>query len=213
MAGDFSEMAGLSDTGMLNIREDGSGELSLGQDEGDTAALTWKLKDDDTITLTPDKELDSTGESVDVRYENEALFMEIEQDDQTGTAIFTHDGSYPDAKIIRMEDAVDITSEDELIGKWTMSAMNLMGISVYGDPEALNKMMGGEETYIDFRKDGVAAMSTGQGTWKVDSDGAVLTASDVTGTHNYPVKKLGDDIVVDMSASLKDTTFITLLSK
>ncbi|MBR0308852.1 MAG: hypothetical protein IJH92_08170 [Mogibacterium sp.] len=213
MAGNFKELAEMDDLGMLNINEDGTGEMAVGKKEADKTTLTWELKDDDTITLKPAETTESLGESVDVRYENEALLMEIEQDDQTGTAIFTHDGTYPEARIITMEDAVDITSEDELIGKWTMTAMNLMGISVYGSSEDLSEMSGGNEIYIEFKKDGAAEMSGSEGSWKVDGNGAVLTATDISGTNDYPVKKLEDEIVVDMSASLNGTTFIAVLSK
>ena len=213
MAGNFGEMIGMSDDGMLSINEDGSGKITLGKEDDDTVAFTWELKDDDTITVTAEDDTDYTEKNFDIKYKDKALFMEMEEDDQVATAIFTHNGTYPEAKIISMDGAEPITSEDELLGKWKMTAMNFMGISIYGSSEALENMSGGTEMAITFKEGGVASMETSDGTWEIGKDGVTLTSNDVTGTHTYPVKKLGDDIVIDMSESLGGTEFITLMSK
>lgn len=146
-------------------------------------------------------------------YATPDYFSRKEEDDQVATAIFTHDGTYPEAKVISMDGAEPITSEDDLLGKWKMTAMNFMGVSIYGSSEALENMSGSTEMTITFKEGGVASMETSDGTWEIGNNGATLTSNDVTGTHTYPIKKLGDDIVIDMSESLGGTEFITLMSK
>ena len=89
-----------------------------------------------------------------------------------------------------------------------------MGIAMYGDAEALkNATSSGEEVSINFKEDGTAEMNGNAGTWEVTSDGATMTSTDVTGTHTYPVKKLGDDIVLDGSELLNGNEYLMVLSK
>lgn len=198
MAGNFGEMLGMSDTGMLNINEDGSGDITLGNEEADKAAFTWTLTSDDVITLKAEQTTDYTGEDIEITYKDEALAMTMKQDDKTATAYFTHDGSFAGARVIDMEKAEKITSKDELIGKWTMSGMQMMGITVYGDQEAMSNM-GSGETFIQFNEDGTVEMAATSGTWKIDDSGATMSASDITGAYTVPVKKIDDDIVLDYS--------------
>lgn len=198
MAGNFGEMLGMSDLGMLNISADGSGDITLGDEEADKVAFTWTMKADDVITLKAEKETDYTGEEIELTYGDEALAMTMEQDGKTATAFFTHDGSYAGAKVIDMEKTDKITSKDELTGKWTMSGMQMMGITVYGDQEAMANM-GSGETYVTFNDDGSVEMAATSGTWKIDDSGATLSASDITGSYTVPVKKMGDEIVLDYS--------------
>lgn len=213
MSGNFSEMLGMSDTGMLNIKEDGTGDINLGEDSN--AALSWSLKSDDVISLKPEKTTEKIGDFVEVKWKDDALFMDMEQDEKKATAIFTRDGVYADARQIDMAEAEPITSEKELLGKWKMTGMKIMGITVYGDPEALSAMSGGEDsdTSVTFKEGGVAVAASGEGSWKVDKDGATYTSEGFSGPITCPVKKLGDDIVIDMSEAFGGNEFITVLSK
>ena len=212
MSGDFSELIGMEDDGMMKLEADGTGSMSLGDDP---VKFTWALKDGDenTIDLKAEDDTEMTDENFSLRYEDEALLLEMKDDEQEGTAIFTHDGKYPGAIEINMDEATDITSEDELIGKWKMSAMKMMGISIYGSEEALENISGGTDMSIDFQKGGVAVMDEEKGSWEVGKDGATMTPDDITGTHTYPIKKLGDDIVIDMSEVMAGQEFLMLLKK
>ena len=40
-----------------------------------------------------------------------------------------------------------------------------------------------------------------------------MTSTDVTGTHTYPIKKLGDDIVLDCTEIMGGAEFLMVLSK
>lgn len=210
MAGDFGKMMGIEDEGMIKINEDGTGKISLGDDP---VKLTWTQKSDDTITLKAEEETDAVEDEVDLVYKDESLRMTMEEDGKEGTAIFTHDGTYSEARIINMEEAQLITSEKELIGTWKLAGMNLYGISIYGDPEKLAEMSGGEDMKITFNEDGTADLNGEKGKWEVTEEGATLTFSDTSGDHKSPVKKLDDEIAIDMTDSFGGIEFITVLSK
>lgn len=196
MSGNFSEMLEISDTGMLNIKEDGTGEISLGEDP---VGFTWEQKDENVISLKAEKTTDYTGDTIEITYEEGALLMEMEQDDQTATAIYTHNGLYDGVREIDLADAEPIISEDDLIGKWTMSGIKMAGITVSGDEESLAAMGSYEQTVMTFEEGGKVATKTGEGSWAIGNDGATYTSEGLTGQITCPVKKLGDDIVIDMT--------------
>jgi len=215
MAGNFTELLELSDEGngnvTLTINANKTGVINLGDE---SANFTWELKSDDVITITPETETDKVGETADISYKEDALWLTIVQEEKEASLIYTKDGIFADAKDFNMADAKDITSKDELVGKWTLTGMKLMGIAMYGDAEALkNATSSGEEVSINFKEDGTAEMNGNAGTWEVTSDGATMTSTDVTGTHTYPVKKLGDDIVLDGSELLNGNEYLMVLSK
>ena len=84
--------------------------------------------------------------------------------------------------------------------------------------QPLQMRRGDREMYVRVRffrrkEDGTTDMSGNAGTWEVTSDGATVTSNEATGTFTYPVKKLGDDIVVDCSALLNGTEYLVVLSK
>lgn len=213
MAGNFSDLMGVEDKATLILYENGTGEMSFDEDP---TKFTWVETGENKITLIPtegSKEGSNTNKTIDAIYKDEALFMDMEEDGKTATMIFTHDGKYAEARIISLDNATPITSEDDLIGVWKMTGMNLMGISIYGSAEALSAMSGGQDMSITFEKSGKAVMSDNEGTWKVTDKGATFTSNDITGTHTSPVMKLGNDIVIDMSEAMGGNTFLTVLSK
>lgn len=210
ISGDFTQILGeegsLSDFGMT-IKKDGTGSIAWSDEN---VELTWTQKDDNTITVTPTKESDSGITTVDVRFDDNALKMKMEDESFSGDLIFTADGKYADAKEISADGAKAITSEDALIGTWKLSGVNMMGMSMYGDADDLAAAMGEVgDTTITFEKGGTAKAFGEDGTWKVGSDGATLTLS---GT-DVPVKALGDDIAIDASAMLGGTTILMVFSK
>ena len=215
MAGNFTELLELSDEGngnvTLTVNADKTGVINLGDE---SAGFTWELKSDDVMTITPQTDTDKVGETADISYKEDALWLTIEQDEQEASLIYTKDGIFPDAKDFRLSDATPITSDKDLIGKWSLSGLKLMGIAMYGEGEALKNATNGTDMYIDFKEDGKAEISNGSGgSWEVDSEGAAITYSDSMGTHTLPVLKLGDDIVVDSSELLNGNEYLMVLSK
>ena len=215
MAGNFTELLELSDEGngnvTLTVNADKTGVINLGDE---SAGFTWELKSDDVMTITPQTDTDKVGETADISYKEDALWLTIEQDEQEASLIYTKDGIFPDAKDFRLSDATPITSDKDLIGKWSLSGLKLMGIAMYGEGEALKNATNGTDMYIDFKEDGKAEISNGSGgSWEVNSEGAAITYSDSMGTHTLPVLKLGDDIVVDSSELLNGSEYLMVLSK
>ena len=215
MAGNFTELLELSDEGngnvTLTVNADKTGVINLGDE---SAGFTWELKSDDVMTITPQTDTDKVGETADISYKKEALWLTIEQEEQEASLIYTKDGIFPDAKDFRLSDATPITSDKDLIGKWSLSGLKLMGIAMYGEGEALKNAANGTDMYIDFKEDGKAEISNGSGgSWEVNSEGAAITYSDSMGTHTLPVLKLGDDIVVDSSELLNGNEYLMVLSK
>ena len=215
MAGNFTELLELSDEGngnvTLTVNADKTGVINLGDE---SAGFTWEMKSDDVMTITPQTDTDKVGETADISYKKDALWLTIEQEEQEASLIYTKDGIFPDAKDFRLSDATPITSDKELIGKWSLSGLKLMGIAMYGEGEALKNATNGTDMYIDFKEDGKAEISTGSdGSWEVNSEGAAITYSDSMGTHTLPVLKLGDDIVVDSSELLNGNEYLMVLSK
>ena len=215
MAGNFTELLELSDEGngnvTLTVNADKTGVINLGDE---SAGFTWEMKSDDVMTITPQTDTDKVGETADISYKKDALWLTIEQDEQEASLIYTKDGIFPDAKDFRLSDATPITSDKDLIGKWSLSGLKLMGIAMYGEGEALKNATNGTDMYIDFKEDGKAEISNGSGgSWEVNSEGAAITYSDSMGTHTLPVLKLGDDIVVDSSELLNGNEYLMVLSK
>lgn len=215
MAGDFSSIIG-SEQGMsLTIKADGTGEISMNDE---TAPLTWTQKDATTITIDA-KNADGSasnasaeagsasaeagsdaseaahGLTTDVTLKDGALYMDMTQDSFSGTAIFTADGTFAAAKEINSAAATPITSEDALVGSWTLSGMNMMGISMYGDAKDLAAMAGDSDMSLSFEKGGKCNLMGSEATYAVSADGAAITESGM----GIPVKALGDDIAIDMT--------------
>lgn len=196
VSGDFTEVLGGDSSNVsLSIKKDGTGSLTFKDEPVD---ITWAQKGDNAITVTPVKESDGIT-AVDVAFENNALTMEMSDDEFTGTLIFTADGKYADAKEITADGAQAITSEDALVGTWKLTGINMMGMSMYGSSEDLAAAMGSvSDTSLTFEKGGTVKAFGQDETWKVGPDGATVTSN---GTE-VPVKAIGDDIVIDASAQL-----------
>ena len=88
-----------------------------------------------------------------------------------------------------------ITSEDALVGSWTLSGINMMGITMYGDAKDLAAMAGGQDVSLSFEKGGKCHLMGSDATYAVSSDGATITEENIS----IPVKALGDEIAIDMT--------------
>lgn len=196
VAGKFSELIGEDEVAMT-LNEDGTGTLKYEEETG----LKWTLNEEDenVINVTLDRKTDMTDKDVEVKFEDDALFMKFEQDGKSGAIIFTKDGTYAKAKEIKVEDAEKITDKDWLIGKWKIGGFRMSGVSMTGDSEDLKKAMGDVDVYVEIRKDGTAVMSGSKGKWFINKKGAFVHEKDSLGEHDYPITRLGDDMVFDMS--------------
>lgn len=214
MAGNFTELLELSDEGNGNvtlvINADKTGIINLGDE---STNFTWEMKSDDVITITPETDTDKVGQTVDISYKEDALWLTIVQEEQEASLIYTREGVFAGAKDFNMADATPISSEKDLLGKWTLSGLKMMGIAMYGTGDALKNATGSEEIYLEFKDGGVLDSSGSEGSWEISSEGASVTYSDSLGTHTCPVKKLGDDIVVDSSELLNGSEYLLILSK
>ena len=189
VAGDFTSLLGDDSSMMFTFKEDGTGSATMGDD---THNLTWELKGDTAISMKVEEQ-DTAQEAT---YENGALFLTMKDNDFEGTIILSKDGAYEGARVISTADATAITSEDALVGDWSLSGINMAGMSMYGDKEALEQAMGGStDVTMSFKAGGAATVMGQDAEWKVDADGAAITLSGVS----IPVKALGDDIMMDMS--------------
>ena len=233
IVGDLSGIAG-SDISMdLTINEDGTGSMVFGDEP---ANFTWVQKADDTITATfekQDTEASSSSESAEAAESDEAaeseaeeniesqlnepvdltladgvLSMVMDMDGEQAELLFTADGKLPGAKEISTQGATPITSEADLIGSWQMTGMNMMGMSAYGEGEALAAMSGGEDISLTFEEGGKGTMSGEEITYKVDENGAVLESGGI----ELPIQKVDDGIVLDMG-SVMGIELIALYTK
>ena len=213
--GNFGETLGLEKLPAIEFTDYENGKFYYGNDEGDQeVAFTWVLNGNGGADLKFEKEVEvlkSDATTVSFSEEDAAIFMDYEERDQKAVLIFTLDGIYQKAKTISLDGATPITSEDELIGKWVMIGMNMVGISMSGDAEAFKDE--GTEVSLDFKEDGTVSVSGNDGTWKVDAGGATVTSTDVTGEHTYPILKQGDDIIMDSSEAFGGEAFYVLLEK
>lgn len=219
IAGDFSMFLGSNDKITLNVEKDGKATMSMG---GETANLTWeasgndiKFKKDESASASSASasasssstssspffdDSSSSSSEFTASIKDNALVIDISQDGTSMSMIFTADGTYEGAKVIDVNKADKVTSESDLVGDWKLSGMNMMGISMYGDPSDLSAMMGSTaasstDLTAKFEAGGKATLMGEACTYTVDSNGATITLSGQT----LPVKKLGDDVVIDFS--------------
>ena len=129
---------------------------------------------------------------------------------QSATLIFTQDGTIPGAMVIDSANATPITSEADLIGEWKLSGMNFMGMSAYGDSDAIAQMAGGADMSLKFEEGGKCTMSGEEVAYTVSADGAAIAQGGV----EIPIKALDGNIIIDASAATGlDMTMIMLYSK
>ena len=212
MGGNFADLAGVQEDTSLVIKTDGTGSMTM---EGETIELVWTEAGSDAITIkSPDESKAALAEGVPITYKDGALFMEMEMEGDKGTIIYTQDGNYAGAKQISMDATKPISSDSELLGTWKLVGMNMGGVSLYGNADALAAMTGGNDTSITFEAGGVAKIGdTESGTWAIDSNGATLTTEGTSGTVACPIAMLDGELAVDYSAAFGGVDFIMLFAK
>lgn len=196
----------------LNLKADGTGAFVSGEETYD---VTW-TDNGKGITLAPatdasasaesesasasaasDEDLGVFGDSVDLAYADGVLSLSMEQDGQAATIFFTKDGTLPGATEITAENAKPITSEADLVGDWKVSGMNMMGLSIYGDDDAIAAMMGsaGTNMSLKFEAGGKGSMDDSEFTYTVGADGAKMDL----GGQTLELKSLDGSLMMDMS--------------
>lgn len=200
MCGDLSMV--LEDNNIVvTLNADGTANMAMGDESYD---FTWKTTGDTTAEATVN---DNT---VPLSYEDGAVFMTMESDDFSGTIILTEDGTYTKLATVTADGAKAITSEDALVGTWKLCAMNMLGVSMYGEPEALAAAGGSTDTSITFEKGGKVTLMGEEATWTVDANGASI---DDAGTA-VPVQMLDNgNLVMDLSDMLGGMQMIMVFSK
>lgn len=132
--------------------------------------------------------------------EDDALSLPIEDNGVSGEIIFSKDGTLASAPVIDTSAATDFTSASELEGEWKLSGATMFGMSMYGDMEALAAQTGGSlEGTLTFQPGGTVQFMGSDATWAVGENGATIT---VGGMLNMSMKKLGDQLVLDMGSAL-----------
>lgn len=200
MAGDLTPILGENKV-TLTLNADGSASMIMGED---TIDATWKTTGDTTAEATINEAV------VPLSYKDDAVFLTMESDSFSGVMILTKDGTYANLPTISAEGAKAITSEDAIIGNWSMCGINMMGVSMYGDSATLAEISGDSDTSLNIEKGGSATLTGEAATWAIDADGASITIEGTT----IPLQMLDNgNLVMDMSELLGGTSMIMVFSK
>jgi hypothetical protein len=107
--------------------------------------------------------------------------------------LFSKTGKIDGIFTIDASTAKAITNKDDVQGEWKLSGMGLMGVSVYGDADALSEMSGQTfDATLSLAADGTGTFSGSDVTWQTTADGTSITASGTT----MPLKCLDDTHII-----------------
>lgn len=210
MAGDISDVASIPVTN-LNIAEDGTGSMTITDDDGDdVTTFAWERVDDKTISVViNDTEDVEAPPKADMTIEDGVLRLGLEADGQTGALIFTKDGKLGNIKVISRDDASTITSADYLVGSWKLAGVRMEGMIIYGDPDKLTEMMGDAvDVSVTFGEDGTATIFGSEAAYSVGESGASIDDSGVS----VPVLAYNDGIMIDLG-SVMDMDMLIVYQK
>ena len=206
MTGDFAAVLGEELDISLTVNADGTATLSYNEDSID---CNWELKNDNTISMTAANLEDTSsgtklfaGEAIDVNYIPENKTLDILDAESGAELVFSQTGAIEGMLDITASNAKPITSKDALVGTWRIRGMNMMGVMMYGDADALAEYMGDSDLSLVVNSDGTATIM-GEGiSWTADSNGASFTIEGVT----CPVYDFGNgDILLDLTAGIGET--------
>lgn len=199
MVGDFSVL--LEDTAnvTLNLKADGTGSMTMGSDSGD---LTWTRNGNDVTLTANSKDLAAT-------YEDDAIAIKMQDADFNGTMYLTKDGTFKNATVISAEGAQNVTTSDNVVGEWKLCALTMMGVTMYGDADALASAIGDTNTTLALNADGSATVFGTDGlAYSITDKGLELTADGDT----LVVKKLDDKLVID-ATEIYGSSMVMVFSK
>ena len=207
LSGDMSTFLEQSNSSTLEIKADNTGSVAFA---GSTVPFDWKLKDDNTLDAT--LKGDSAASTGTITYADDALKFVMSADGESMTLYFTTDGTYAKAKTISMDQGTAVTSESELVGTWKIVGASYNGASAYGTSEALAKAGMGQIATVTFEAGGKVTIDDTEGTYAVDANGATITTTGGTAL-TIPIKKLGDELMIDGSGIVQGINVVILLSK
>ena len=215
--GGLSEISGDDMSITLTINDDGTAKFAIGEESAD---MKWESASKDKITITStgaSESEDSVPESAEVTYnDGELLFKssdepaaDAEEDTSvlgaidTGVLGFTHDGTSAKVSIPSLDDSKPITSADDLVGDWKLSAVCIFGVYITGEPANLSAFYGESSSSLEFKDDGTCTYVGNDDDYTVSKDGAVIKEWRSGAT--VPVASLGDnEIVLNLSESMKE---------
>lgn len=184
----------------LSFKEDGTGTIAAGSQE---LNATWKESGSSYVvtieTVNGDKQ-DTTATLADGTLRLEVADM--------GTLIFTADGSYPGAVSYDVASAKPITSESEIIGTWKLVGVQMAGVTMSGDSEAMTEMFGYDAGEVVFEAGGKASLFGDEVPYIIDANGARV--GDETLDLEVPFTLGGGNLFIDMSSVLDVEAFMVL---
>ena len=202
MAGNIGLFLDGADEGInLTISEDGKCTLKAGEN---TVDATWELADDNTINMIHEKKDDAEEttevlgdkESVPVVYNDGYISIEIEDEENPGSMIFTQDGTWAEAKVVTAETATEVADSAALVGEWKLVGVTMQGVCMYGSAEDLSSVIPTDaDTSITINEDGSAKAMGQDVKWAIEDGKASL---DAAGTA-LPLKGYDGGIALDMT--------------
>lgn len=183
-----------------SFAEDGTGSLKASSEE---LNLTWAEKGDGyALTI---ETVDGDKQETTATLENGALKLVM---DEMGNLIFTPDGSYASTAGFDAATAKPITSEDSLVGSWTLAGMQMGGLTMTGDAESMAEMFSYDEPKIVLEAGGKADFFGDEVTYTVDANGAKVGDESL----GIEVPILGSDgyLYIDMSGVIGTTTYMVM---
>lgn len=219
--GDFQGLVGDAANFTLTVKEDGTGSIALGEDAQN---FKWAVAGDEVNVTWEDSELANSA-SLDYDVLNDAIIFDMKDDTATtsantntttdtssqsaGTFIFTKDGKYLDYEAIDLTKTTPVTDQSKLPGKWQITAIGVMGLTMYGTPEQIQAAMG-EDAFpvMVVNNDGTGSFdATSAATesafkWATSGSGTTISYDSMGTAVDMPVTAIDDAIVVDMSPAL-----------
>ena len=205
IVGDFTMFMEEDENMVIVLDKGGNGNMSFGDDSID---VSWELKSDDVVTLSVANDSDEADESetvdaivaqetLDLTYEDGELVMEIDDEDFSGVMTFSADGTTKRYPELAPSAFMDLTSADGLAGAYGLSGVNVQGVTMYGEPEALAEITGeSTDTSMTLNEDGTAVLLGYDVTWEVGDDGGKIVLDE---SHVIPMSAIGTGLVLDFS--------------
>lgn len=187
--------------GTMVVKPDKEADADGEADDANEATDDATDADTDTDDAGEEVDADDGGgvtnvDHFDCTYADGRITAKWSDGETESAVILTADGTLPDVPEIDMAQATDFTSMDELVGTWKISKMKMAEAIVYGEPDDLAQLYGDEAVNVlEIGEDGAATFMGQECAVDVEEDGAII---DVV-IYQIPIKRLGDDLAVDMS--------------
>jgi hypothetical protein len=193
MTGDLSVLIDADESMTLEFKEGGTGSFGFA---GESSDYTWKFVDGSAeLTFASGEDASSedlSDKTIKATLESDVLTLDMEEVFEA-KMLFSKTGKIDGIFTIDASTAKAITNKDDVQGEWKLSGMGLMGVSVYGDADALSEMSGQTfDATLSLAADGTGTFSGSEVTWQTTADGTSITASGTT----MPLKCLDDTHII-----------------